>query len=149
MSKTSPQENLGKLKFAVVFMGILLVFGTMALFVAVYIKFQKKSSIPVNTSAVVQAMPVQQAPAPEVKTCDFQPDANIELSGRVTNAIRSGNTLTIITEKEVKPAVVNKVQEGNSLTLTAEAPVQVPQQIILFDLCEGVVLSSLNVTRPQ
>lgn len=152
MTKSSPQENLGALKLAVKIMGVLLVVGTIALFIAVYIKFSNKPAKseyhqPKNIVAEVVAPSVQVAPPAkvEVRNCDFKPSADIELSGSIVNSIRNGNTLTIITEKKLKPAMVNKVQEGNSLTLTAEAAVASPQQIVIVDLCEGEVISRLNI----
>jgi len=134
-------------------MGILLVVGTIALFVAIYIKFGNKSAEPERYVAKIsKPIPreIVQAAAPVVtktQTCDFESNPEIELSGKIMNSIRNGNTLTIITEKTLKPAIVNKVHEGNSLTLTAEAAVESPQQIVIFDLCEGEIISRIDVVE--
>lgn len=154
MTKASQQEDLRALKLAVKIMGILLIVGTIALFIGIYIKYGNKSQKHSTTSEVVKTIPAIPAqiiaPAPpQEKACEFKSEADIELTGKIKYSIRNGNTLTIITEKKLKPAVINKVQEGNSLTLTAEAAVEAPEQIVIFDLCEGEVISRINVVTPE
>lgn len=135
---TNPELSPGirRLRKVVIVMGYILVIGTLALFIAVYFKFSNKHSAPANSFAT-------QAPTYSEK-CVFQPTADIEISDNIISSNINNNILTIITNKKNKPVSANNIQQGDPIILSAITP-QSTQQIIIFDLCKGEVLSRLNI----
>jgi|GEM_PF-6832119 len=136
MPENELSPGIKRLRRVVITMGIVLVVGTLALFVAAFIKFSHtKPHEPVNTFAATPSV---------TEKCEYKPTDNIEINGDVINSSVSGNMLTILTGKKKKPLEINKDLQGNSLTLSAK-PQQFSQEIVIYDLCKGQVLSHLTV----
>ncbi len=113
-NELTPGVNI--LRRVVIGMGFVLVFGTLALMIAVYFKFKHK---PAETAP--ETYYSQQSKTME--TCAFKPTGNIDVEGNIASTNLNGNILTISTENKAKNL----------------------QQVIIFDLCASEVLSRLNI----
>ena len=141
--KEKEEKSLKILKTVVISMGVLLIVGTFALFIAV---LQKASSTSTEPKKVVyKSAPVEAAPAP-IK-CIYK-DAELPLKRSIISATTENNLLTIVTKQAKSVQSVSKVQDGNSLTLSADKG-QTSQQVIIYDLCEGKALSTFNFVASE
>ncbi len=140
MPELEHSPSLKILRRIVIIMGFMLIIGIMALFIAVYYKFTHKTASPTNSYAAIAPLPQ----IPPEKKCIFAANNTLEINSNVISSVLNGNILTLITAAKTTPPVINKIQTGNALTLTATTA-HLTQEVIVYDLCEGVVLSRLNV----
>ncbi len=147
------------LRRVVIIMGFVLVFGFIALIVAAYFKFNKPNPS-VNYIATQQVQPPRadtKIPAasemiPSLETpadkCTFKQNTDLAIDGDVISYSLNNNILTVVTAKKPK-FTIPREQEGTFLTLTAQKPAQSPQQIIIFDLCRGDILSRVHLVEEK
>lgn len=143
----------------VIIMGFVLVFGFIALIIAAYYKFKET---PASISAapgmqVSKVAPASQLPSaaemlPSLERpadkCIFKATSDLAIDGEVINYNLSNNILTIITANKTKLGLA-KAPENSLLTLSAQKAAPYPQQIIIFDLCRGEVLSRVNLVEER
>ncbi|MCE3233264.1 MAG: hypothetical protein K0R98_1521 [Rickettsiaceae bacterium] len=120
-------------------MGIVLVVGTIALFIAILQRSQsvERVEMPIEIKKTVEIEPAK----PEV-VCNYK-DADIQVNSEVISATTNNNTLTIVTSKQVTPSV-SAITEGNHLTFNA-VTASIQQQVIVYDLCKGEVISRITL----
>lgn len=107
-----------RLRRAVIVMGYMLVIGTIVLFISAYFKFAyKKDVVAPAAPAVVEQKKV-------TEKCTFKPESNIQIEGLIVSSNINNNVLTLTTYLESKKGT---------------------QQIVVFDMCSGEVLSRINV----
>jgi hypothetical protein len=136
MSANKLSPGIKRLRRVVITMGIVLVVATLALFIAAFIKFSHiKPHEDDNRFADNQTLS---------EKCDYKPKDAIVVGGDVIGSTVNGSVLTIITAKQKSPLEISKNLQGSSLTLTAK-PQQYSQEIVIYDLCKGKVLSQITV----
>jgi hypothetical protein len=81
-------------------------------------------------------------PAPQPPVCEYK-DIDIPVNSDVISTTTNGNLLTILTAKMVKPSV-NAISDGKDLTLST-VTASTAQQIIVYDICAGRVLSRITL----
>ncbi len=86
------QGDLRLLKVVVKVMGIVLFFGTIALFVAVYYKFVMKAPKEISLESTNNL----------AKSCAYIKSKDIKLTGKVTSANVNGGMLTLVTSDTAK-----------------------------------------------
>lgn len=151
------------LRRVVIVMGFMLVIGFIVLVVAICYKFSHKPAEQMNYVAERQA---EQYPAPPqavqlpnpaeispsletpANKCIFKQSTDLAIEGEIVNYSLKDNILTLITSK--KPDPTAKEPEHSFLSLSNNhKPTSYPQQIVIFDLCRGDILSRVNLVEEK
>lgn len=148
----SEEKNLKVLKAVVISMGIVLIVGTIALFIAILQRSQSQTKMeipieykkPEEAAKVVEPVAPVAPPAPVAPVCEYK-DVDIPVNSDVISATTEGNLVTILTSKVVKPSV-NAISDGKDLTLSTVTS-STAQQIIVYDICAGKVLSRITLAK--
>ncbi len=145
MSKKA-NKDLVILKSVVIIMGVLLIVGTIALFVAVLYKAKQPPKIkePVATAQPASTIVYTAPPVKETKKCNYK-DTQIPISGDVVSASTNNDILTIISRKTTNQQEITKVTNGHNLEMTTNKATYSTQQVVVYDLCEGVVISTIDL----